>query len=115
MTDLSQPLTDTELERLDCFLADRIDEDTDTEGRDAGVLDISDLDGMLTAIVSGPVTVPPSRWLPAVWGDFEPEWEEMTDFQEIFSLLICHMNSIADLLIQQPEDFEPLFHERVVK
>lgn len=66
MTDLPQPLTDTELERLDCFLADRIDEDTDTEGRDAGVLDISDLDGMLTAIVSGPVTVPPSRWLPCM-------------------------------------------------
>lgn len=115
MTELSQPLTDAELDRLDCFLLERIDEDADTEGRDVGVLDVSDLDGMLTAIVSGPVTVPPSIWLPAVWGDFEPVWEEMADFQEIFSLLIRHMNSIADLLIQQPEDFEPLFHERVVK
>jgi uncharacterized protein len=114
MTDLSQPLTDAELDRLDRFLLDRIDEEADTEGRDVGVLDVSDLDGMLTAIVSAPVTVPPSRWLPAVWGDFEPVWEEMTDFQEIFSLLIRHMNSIADLLMQQPEDFEPLFHERVV-
>jgi len=73
MTDLFNILSETEIERLERFLLERIDEDAETEGRDEGVLDISELDGFFTAIVSGPVMIPPSQWLPTVWGDFEPE------------------------------------------
>ena len=43
-------------------------------------------DGLFTAIVSGPVPVMPSQWLPAVWGDFEPVWEDEKALQEILSL-----------------------------
>lgn len=109
------PLNDEELDRLDRFLLDRVDEDAVTEGKNEGVLDISQLDGLLTAVVSGPVTVPPSRWLPVVWGDFEPEWKNEKEFETVFTLLIRHMNGIASALMQQPEDFEPLFLERVVE
>lgn len=42
---LSNPLTDAEFDRLDRFLLDRIDEDADTEGKDEGVLNISERDG----------------------------------------------------------------------
>lgn len=59
-------LNEEEIERLDQFLLDRIDEDADTEGKDEGVLDIFELDGFFTALVSGPVVIPPSRWLPPV-------------------------------------------------
>lgn len=59
-------LNEEEIERLDQFLLDRIDEDAGTEGKDEGVLDISELDGFFTAFVNGPVVIPPSRWLPAV-------------------------------------------------
>lgn len=109
------PLNDEELDRLDRFLLDRVDEDAVTEGKNEGVLDISQLDGLLTAVVSGPVTVPPSRWLPVVWGDFEPEWKNEKEFETVFTLLIRHMNGIASALMQQPEDFEPLFLKRVVE
>lgn len=108
------PLNDEELDWLDQFLLDRIDEDADTEGKNEGVLDVSQLDGLLTALVSGPVVVPPSRWLPEVWGDFEPEWKNAQEFETVFMLLIRHMNGIAAALMTQPEDFEPLFMERVV-
>jgi uncharacterized protein len=109
------PLNDEELDWLDQFLLDRIDEDADTEGKNEGVLNVSELDGLLTALVSGPVVVPPSRWLPMVWGDFEPEWKSEKEFEAVFTLLIRHMNEIVAALMTQPEDFEPLFQERVVE
>jgi len=115
MLNLSKPLTAKEIDRLDRFLLDRIDDDADTEGKDEGVLGISTLDGLLTAIVSGPVTIVPSRWLPAVWGDFEPLWENGKEFEEIFALMARHMNSISSTLMESPEDFEPIFMERKVK
>ena len=61
MTELYTNLTEAEIEQLSDFLLYRIDEDADTEGKDEGVLDISELDGMFTAIVSGPIMIPPSQ------------------------------------------------------
>lgn len=118
LTPLATPLNDDELDWLDAFLLDRIDEDAvyeDDLQKDEGVLDISALDGFFTALVSGPEVIVPSRWLPAVWGDYEPEWKNQKEFETVFSLLIRHMNGIAATLMEQREDFEPLFLERVVE
>ena len=106
------PLTSDQLDWLEDFLLNRIDEDAVTEGLDEGVLVIPELDGFLTAIVSGPVVLVPSRWLPALWGDFEPIWYSADDYQKFMSLIIQHSNNIASLLIEDPEAFEPLFYER---
>lgn len=54
MNKLNTPLDDDELTVLDKFLLNRLDDDVDTEGKDLGVVYISTLDGLLTAIVSGP-------------------------------------------------------------
>ena len=115
MQDLITPLSDEEYDRLGEFLLERVDEDADTAGKDEGVLDITELDGLFTAIVSGPVPVMPSQWLPAVWGDFEPVWGDEKAFQEILSLMMRHMNAIAHILMETPEDFEPLYLERKVE
>jgi uncharacterized protein len=115
MNDLVTPLTDEECDRLDQFLLDRIDEEADTLDKDEGVLDMSELDGLFTALVSGPKSTVPSQWLPVVWGEFEPVWESQDEFQEIFSLMIRHMNGIVHLLMDFPQDFEPLFLEREVE
>ncbi|KXW57274.1 UPF0149 family protein [Ferrovum myxofaciens] len=115
MKDLFAPLTDQEMDRLDAFLLDRVDDDEDTEGKDEGIFDLSTLDGFMTAIVSGPNTLVPSQWLSAVWGDFEPAWESKKEFEEIFSLMVRHMNVIAATLLEAPKEFEPLFLEREAK
>ena len=115
MKDLFTSLSDEEYERLDRFLLERIDEDAETLDKDEGVLDMSELDGLFTALVSGPKSTVPSQWLPVVWGEFEPVWESQEEFQEIFSLMIRHMNGIVHLLMDFPEDFEPLFLEREVE
>jgi uncharacterized protein len=114
MTDLTQPLTELELDRLDQLLLDRIGENVVTEDSDEGVLNVSELDGFFTAIVSGPVTVAPSQWLPATWGDFEPTWDDSDDFEAVLSLFLRHMNGIAVQLIEDPDDFEPIYLERTV-
>ncbi|MFT4861522.1 MAG: hypothetical protein ACI95C_000732 [Pseudohongiellaceae bacterium] len=109
----NSPLTEKELDFLNKFLLDRFDDDAeDTIDLDEGVLDVSELDGFFTAIVSGPVMIPPSRWLPAVWGDFAPTWESEKIFQTVFSLLVRHMNAIADTMLEHLNDFEPLFLTR---
>ena len=111
MTDLTRPLSDEELDRLDDFLLERIDEDAATDGRDEGVIGVSELDGFLTAIVSGPVTVMPSRWLPVLYGDFPPVWNQTEEAEKILSLLLRHMNDISFWLLEEPEEFEPLYLE----
>lgn len=118
MDQITIPLSDDELDWLDDFLLYRVDED-EAEARagevDEGILDIAELDGFLTAIASGPNTVMPSKWLPAVWGDFEPEWESPAEFEKVFNLIIRHMNEIVSMLLDSTEEFEPIFMEREVE
>lgn len=114
MKNLRTPLNNAEMERLDAFLLERIDKDEDTEGKDEGIINISELDGFFTATVSGPGVIQPSQWLSAVWGDFEPVWESTEQFQEVLTLMMRHMNGISATLMEAPEQFEPLFMEREV-
>ena len=108
------PLDEGEIEWLDQFLLDRVDEDLVADGRDEGIIDVCDFDGLLTAVVSGPETILPSRWLPAVWGEFEPVWESENELENFMSLAVRHVNGIVAVLMEQPDEFEPMFHERVV-
>ena len=114
MTTDQEYMSDEDLDYLDNFLLDRIDENADTEGKDEGILGLSDLDGLLVAVVSGPNLIPPSQWLPAVWGDFEPEWESEKEAQKVMMLMIDIMNSTASTFMDSPEEFQPLFYERKV-
>ena len=109
------PLTSEQLDWLAEVLLNRIDDGAVTEELDEGVLDISELDGFFTAIVSGPVVLGPSRWLPALWGDFGPIWRNLDEHQKSMALLIQHSNNIAGMLIEDPAAFEPLFEERRVE
>lgn len=111
MKDAFEPLNDDELDWLDHFLYYRIDEDTEFEGHDEGVLGVSELDGLLTAVASGPVMVPPSQWIPQVWGDYQPAWHDEQEVEKVMSLMMRLSNSIAALLMHEPEHFEPLFEE----
>jgi uncharacterized protein len=113
MKNLSAPLTDDELDRLSDFLLNRVDETHDANPDfNAGIIDLSELDGFLTAIVSGPNAIPPSVWLRVVWGDEEPVWESTSEFESIFALFLRHMNSIAAILADDGDNFEPMFSER---
>ena len=108
MEDLSTPLTDLECEQLDDFLL--------SVEHDDAVLNLSEFDGFITAIVSGPNTIVPSIWMPALWGgeDNAPVWDSVEDYQFIFGLMIRHMNTTAATLMEDPMEFEPMFMENTV-
>jgi uncharacterized protein len=56
------------------------------------------LDGMLTALVIGPAIVPPSEYMPEIWGtdnDTGPEWDSIEQVQYFMNLLMKHWNAIA--------------------
>lgn len=114
MSLLNTPLSDQEIDRLNRFLLERIpEEDTaaSAENVDEGVLDISELDGFLTAIVSGPRSISPSEWLPVLWGQFEPVWTSKEESEAIVSLVLRHMNGIIRTLTENPDDYEPIVLE----
>lgn len=102
---LNTPLSDEEVEELDEFLL------SDATSENTMSLDM--LDGYLTAIVIGPSTIPPSQWLPAVWGDSEddaPEFESEDQAKRILELLLRHMNGIIWDLEDDADAFDPLFY-----
>jgi uncharacterized protein len=124
MTNLLQPLDDTELSELDQFLLERIevdaddddgdhDHDDDEDIGDVGLPSISGLDGLFTALVSGPSLPSPEQWLPLVWGDYEPEWKDEQDFEARVELMLRHLNTLAATLQEAAGEFEPLFLEGV--
>ena len=67
--DLTQPLSDEEFDELADFLM------SDATLEDA--MDISMLDGFLTALLIGPNMVPPSQWLPEDLGRNARPGDEM--------------------------------------
>ncbi|HEX9803025.1 MAG TPA: UPF0149 family protein [Gammaproteobacteria bacterium] len=114
MSLLNTPLSDQEIDHLNRFLLERIpavEAEQVEEGVDEGVLDISELDGFLTAIISGPRPIPPSEWLPLLWGEFEPQWASAEESEAIISLVLRHMNGIVTTLSETPEEFEPIVLE----
>ncbi|CAE6690067.1 hypothetical protein R69927_00315 [Paraburkholderia domus] len=101
---LATPLSEEEFDELDEFLiSDLTSEET---------LTIEGLDGYLTAMAIGPNTVPPSYWLPGVWGPSEndaPAFESMDQAQHILGLILRNMNGIIACLEDDPDEFEPVF------
>lgn len=78
---------------------------------DDSIMDISELDGMLTAVLSGPMVVEPDRWLVAVWGGEKniPRWKNEREMNRFINLCFKHMNDIAERLSDYPDQFEPMF------
>ena len=86
MNNNQEYISDEDLDYLDDFLLYRINQDEidyDVD-KDEGILCLSELDGFLAAVVSGPVVIPPSKWLPAIWGDFEPEFVSDEEAQKVY-------------------------------
>jgi uncharacterized protein len=81
---LQAPLTVDEIDELDTWM------------------DVSELHGYLTAIISGPIVMP-SEWLSHLCAG--QCGDRMT------TLLMRLLNEIADALYKNPDGFEPLFRE----
>ena len=61
------------------------------------------------ALICGPELVPPSKYLPKIWGD-RTAFEDTSSAQEFLSLIVRHWNTIADTL-NSGEIYLPLLLE----
>ena len=106
-----EPLTDDEFGELDdLLLSDDLSEEC--------MLAVT-LEGFLTAIAIGPVTVTPEQWLPRVFGgdpeDPMPEISSMKIFNRVVSLVMRLYNSVIMIFEIAPEKFSPTFYIREVE
>ncbi|MCG8359912.1 MAG: UPF0149 family protein [Kiloniellales bacterium] len=93
----SEPMS---LEELDEFLM------SDSVPDDCMVL--SELDGFLTAVAIGPELIPPSEWLPCVWGEEGLTFESEEQAKGAIGTILGRYNEILDTLANEPEDFDPI-------
>lgn len=92
-----------DLEALDAYLM------SDASPDDCMLL--SDLDGFLTGIVVGPELIPPSEWLPVIWGGEEPEFESEQQVRTVLGTIMGRYNEIVAIMETDPDSLEPIFWE----
>jgi uncharacterized protein len=100
--EMQLPLSDEELEELEHFLS---------SDAAAHAMDIAMLDGFLTALAISPANLPPSQWLPEVWGE-GVAWHSPDQQERMTALVFRHANDLLFYLRDRPTTFEPLLYER---
>jgi uncharacterized protein len=83
--------------------------------RSKGITDIVELEGFLTAVVVGPVTLVPSVWLPKVLGGKNPGFRTEEEFNEFARLVMGFYNVIVAWFDRDPAHFQPTFYERHIE
>ena len=60
---------------------------------------ISELDGYVTGILACPEMIPPSEWLPEVWGETgEAQFADQKAGEETIDAVMTHYNSVAEAM-----------------
>ena len=107
---MKQSLTQKDFDKLEAFLH--------SDKTPTHCMNLFNLDGFLTSLIVGPVTVLPSRWLPVIWGGTETDemiWDSIDVTQEIISLIMIYNNMICSSIQDNPERYKPLLLDRNVK
>lgn len=80
-----------------------------TYGDDHSVLNLAELDGYFTALVSSPAQVDVAQWFPAIWGGNNPQWEDPQQARQFLDLCVRHMNTVAHQLATNAQGFKARF------
>jgi uncharacterized protein len=67
---------------------------------------LSELDGFLTGIIVGPDFIPPSKWLPAIWGGEYPQFRDAARAQAVLGAIMGRYNEIIHQI--EEEAFQPI-------
>jgi uncharacterized protein len=79
------------------------------------VMMLGELDGFLTGVLVCPDLIPPSEWLPLVWGGGDPDIAEgcafgdTADLNAFCQLVVAHYNQIGADLNRGPGTFAPIY------
>lgn len=98
------PLSEAELDELAQFLeSDAVSDEC---------MDLSMLQGFLTALLVGPVQPDAEDWLPQIWGEQgeRPLFSSSAEAVRIEDLILRLYNQLADELVADPMTFSPLLY-----
>lgn len=104
MSNPFSPLIEAELQELEEFLLYEVQCD---EG-----MSVDTLDGYLHAIVIGPTSLMPQRWMPGIWGEGDsmmPPVKSIEQLNRILSLIMRHFSSIIASLEGEPREIFPVW------
>ena len=75
-----------------------------------GAMMLSEFDGFVAGLLVCPDLIPPSEWLPKVWGveGEEPPFSSPTHDDAIIALVMAHYNYVFDRLLRQPKRYTPI-------
>lgn len=60
---------------------------------------LSELDGYVTGVLACPDVIPPSEWLPLVWGETgEAEFPDQKTAEETIGAVMAHHNAVAEMM-----------------
>lgn len=72
-------------------------------------MSLSELDGYLTGVLACPEMIPPSEWLPHVWGETdEAHFPDQKTAEDTIGAVMTHYNSVADTMTQS-HSIEPIY------
>ena len=96
----------------DTALYHRLEEYLLHYGGDHTISSASELHGFFAAIGCAPEMIPPSLWMPAIWGgeDDMPEWDPKEELEAFLRDIQIFHNTVMDELGRG--DFQPLLQER---
>ena len=107
---VAQPLSDAEIGQLDELLT--------SESTPEGAMDISMMDGFMSALASGPMMMMPSSMLRWIWdadrGEQSPTFASAAESKHIVELIIRYWNNVTDTLNNTLDGYEPLVLQREV-
>ncbi len=87
MNRLQNPLSEDEYDQLGALLDQR-----------HSAMNLEMLDGFFAALICGPELVPPSEYLPRIWGEDPAPWRDERELRAFFDLSTRHWNSVARTL-----------------
>ena len=70
-------------------------------------MNVVELDGYVAALIVCPHTIPPSEWLPGVWGS-DIGFEDLDGTEEAITVVMAHYSRVARELMESPEDYAPV-------
>jgi uncharacterized protein len=75
-------------------------------------MDLSELDGFLTAVALSPEPIPPEEWVMAIFDDDPPDFEDEDHADAVLGGILARFNEIMDGLDTGPPDFAPIFWQQ---
>ncbi len=72
-------------------------------------MDLSELDGFLAGLAAGPEAVLPDEWLPTVWDEEDPDFEDDDEADLILGTMFARYNEIADGLDSDAPSYDPVY------